>query len=98
MYFNVLALAVFTRSPAAYDALKGFKLLQLPSVRTLKHYIDANLEGNCMERLEDERRNYLVMLEQKKADLEQKRLMRQGRHTAICVLLYYAGVKQHDYA
>ena len=41
---SFLALAVYTRSPAAYDALKSFKLLQLPRVRTLKYYIDANLE------------------------------------------------------
>lgn len=34
---------MYTRSPAAYEALKSFKLLQLPCVRTLKHYIDANL-------------------------------------------------------
>ena len=34
-----------------------------------------------MKRLEDERRHYLVMLEQKKADLQQKRLLQQGRYT-----------------
>ena len=52
----LLALAVFTRSPAAHEALESFKLLQLPSVRTLKHYIDASLEGlgNCMKREEIE--------------------------------------------
>ena len=89
---NTLALAVFTRSPAAYEALKSFKLLQLPSVRTLKYYIDANLEGagDCMNRLEDERRHYLLMLEKKKTDLEQKKLLQQGRHTLwfrkFCVL------------
>lgn len=96
MYINgicSLALAVFTRSPAAYEALKSFKLLQLPSVRTLKYYIDANLEGagDCMKRLEDERRHYLVMLEQKQAGLEQKRLLRQGRLTCkfLCTVHVY---------
>ena len=41
--------------------------IQRPSVRTLKYYIDANLEGpgDCMKR-EEERKHYLVMLEQKK--------------------------------
>ena len=65
------ALAIFTRSPAAYDALKSFKLLQLPSVRTLKYYIDANLEegGDCLKRLEEERRHYVLMKEQKKQEL-----------------------------
>lgn len=85
------ALAVFTRSPAAYEALKSFKLLQLPSVRTLKYYIDANLEGagDCMQRLEDERRHYLAMLEQKKADLQQKRLLKQGRLTCWSLFCVY---------
>jgi len=40
----ILALAVYTRSPAAYDALRSFYLLQFPCVRTLKFYIDYNLE------------------------------------------------------
>ena len=31
------ALAVYTRSAAAYEGLKSFKPLQIPSVRTLKH-------------------------------------------------------------
>ena len=62
---------MFTRSPSAYEALKSFKLLQLPSVRTLK-YIDANLEkaGDCMKRLEDERKHYLEMVRNKKAELD----------------------------
>ena len=36
-------LAVYTRNPAAYEALQSFKLLQLPCVRTLKYYINFNL-------------------------------------------------------
>ena len=39
-----VALAVFTRSPAAYEALKSFGILQLPSVRSLKHFIGSNLD------------------------------------------------------
>ena len=66
--YTCIALAVFTRSPAAYDALKSFKLLQLPSRRTLKQYIDANLEeaGECEEHLEEERKRYLEMIEERK--------------------------------
>ena len=33
-----LALAVYTRSPAAYDELKSFGLIQLPSRATLQAY------------------------------------------------------------
>lgn len=65
---------MYTRSPAAYEALKSFKLLQLPSVRTLKDYIDGNLEdaGECIERLQEERRLYTVMIEQKRQDLKDR--------------------------
>lgn len=63
-----LALAVYTRSPAAYEALRNFKLLQLPSVRSLKFYINANLEsaGDSIPRLKESRKQYLVMIEEKK--------------------------------
>ena len=39
----ILALAVFTRSAAAYDVLKSFKILQLPSRSTLQSYTGAFL-------------------------------------------------------
>ena len=39
-----IALAVFVRSPAAYEALKSFKLLQLPSRATLQSYTGAFLD------------------------------------------------------
>ena len=82
----MVALAVFTRSPAAYEALRSFKLLQLPSVRTLKHYIDANLEeaGDCIKRLEEERKHYLAMVEKKK-DLEYKKFHQQGTCKLIVI-------------
>ena len=38
------ALAVYTRSPAAYTALKGFDILKLPSVSSLKYFTGANIE------------------------------------------------------
>lgn len=41
--FHFLALAVYARSPAAYDALKSFKILQLPSKSTLQSYTGAFL-------------------------------------------------------
>ncbi len=66
-YYICAALAVFTRSPSAYEALRSFKLLQLPCVRTLKHYIDANLEspGDSADRLQQSRRQYLSLIEEK---------------------------------
>jgi hypothetical protein len=63
-----LALAVYTRSPAAYEALKNFKLIQLPSVRTLKLYIDANIEsaGDSLLRLQHSWREYEAMVAEKR--------------------------------
>ena len=89
---KTIALAVYTRSPAAYEALKGFKLLQLPSVRTLKDYIDANIEdaGECMKRLEEERKLYLAMIEQMQQDLvDRKEGLLCGIHTAEMFILYF---------
>ena len=40
---TILALAVFTRSPAAYNALKSFKILQLPSRSTIQSYTGSFL-------------------------------------------------------
>ncbi|MCG8622792.1 MAG: hypothetical protein MJE68_12450 [Proteobacteria bacterium] len=39
------ALAVFVRSPAAYEALKSFNILQLPSRATLQEYTGAFLDS-----------------------------------------------------
>ncbi len=64
---------MFTCSPAAYEALKSFKLLQLPSVRTLKLYIDANIEdaGNSITRLKHKWKEYEAMLAETKRKKEQ---------------------------
>ena len=43
MYFIILALAVFVCSPSAYEALKSFNVLQLPSRSTLQAYTGAFL-------------------------------------------------------
>ena len=60
------ALAVYSRSPAAYEALKSFKLVQLPSVRTLKYYVDGNLEsaGDSTSRIMQSRKEYVAMVEE----------------------------------
>ena len=55
-----VALAVFTRSPAAYEALKSFNILQLPSVSIMKSYMRANREepGPVYHRLAEEKKKY----------------------------------------
>ena len=67
----IVALAVYTRSPAAYEALRSFKLLQLPCVWTLKYYIDFNLEkaGEVEKRLIEKKVQY-----DRLASLAQERL------------------------
>ena len=86
-----VALAVFTRSPAAYDALKSFKLLQLPSRRTLKDYIDAYLEGGgeCLERLEEERKQYLEMVDKKEEENEAKKLSKLMHVTYMLLVCFF---------
>ena len=72
IFIQTIALAVYTRSPAAYEALCNFKLLQLPSVRSLKFYIDANLEnaGDSVLRLKKSRRQYLELVAEKKNEVD----------------------------
>jgi len=57
MQFNLcifqIALAIFARSPAAYEALKSFEILQLPSRSTLQPYTGTFLHepgasGQCI--------------------------------------------------
>ena len=40
-----IALAIFTRSPRAYEALKSYQILKLPSVASLKHFTSANKQS-----------------------------------------------------
>ncbi len=49
MFTIILALAVFVRSPDAYEALKGFQLLQLPSRATQQAYTGSFIDdlGIC---------------------------------------------------
>ena len=64
---------MYSRSPAAYQALRSFKLLQLPCVRTLKFYIDSNLEGagDSVKRLQQCRVHYNALIEEKEKVLEE---------------------------
>lgn len=51
---NIIALAVYIRSPAAYEALKSFGVLQLPCRATLQSYTgaflhEAGANSSCIE-------------------------------------------------
>ena len=69
-------MAVYTLSPAAYEALKSFQLLQLPGIHTLKHNIDANLEqpGEVEQRLQEKKKQYDAMVTLSKQQLEEKKV------------------------
>ena len=64
-----VALAVYTRSPTAYEALKGMGILQLPSISALKAFTSFNVEqaGFSEERLSHARKQYNAMMEEKRA-------------------------------
>ena len=71
LYINVIlcfpALAIYTRSPTAYEALRGFGILQLPGVSSLKTFTSFNVEtpGFNEERLAYARRQYNAMVREK---------------------------------
>lgn len=54
-----LALAVYVRSPVAYEALKSFRVLQLPS-RSLQYFLSAttNAPGVNEKALSEQRNLY----------------------------------------
>ena len=56
----LVALAIYTRSPAAYKAFASLNLFQLPSTNTLKMYVRSNAEaaGEVEQRLVSERKKY----------------------------------------
>lgn len=60
------ALTVYSHSPAAFQALKDFSILQLPGLSTLKSYVRSNKEvpGECEKRLANERRHYNIKVEE----------------------------------
>ena len=55
-----VALVIFSRSPAAYEALESFEILTLPSISTLKTFMRANVEdpGPFYDRLAEEQKQY----------------------------------------
>ena len=58
-----IALAVYIRSPAAYEALRSFKILQLPSVTTLKTFKGPRLHQpginrDIQEYIQEQQVNY----------------------------------------
>ena len=59
------ALAVFVRSPAAYEALKEFNIMQLPSRATLQAYTGAFIHdaGACLESIAKQVENYHIFQE-----------------------------------
>ena len=94
---------MYSRSPAAYQALRGFKLLQLPCVRTLKYYIDSNLEsaGDSMERLQQCRVQYNALIEEKKKILEENSNKGDNYYyfslLGYYVCVYYVNVQDVDH-
>ena len=65
-----LALSVYIRSTAAYNALKSFPLLSLPSISTLRKFMKEKLHaaGECESFLADQRQRY----EKKKENLKKQ--------------------------
>ena len=71
-YINALyfiALAIFVRSPAAYEALKSFNILQLPSKSTLQSYTGAFLHspGANSSCIADQVAQFMIFCQQQKA-------------------------------
>ena len=60
-----IALAIFSRSKAAYEALKSLEMISLPSVSSLKQYMRA--KGPMYERMEEEKTKYAELCKLKLA-------------------------------
>ena len=62
----IIALAIYTRSPAAYEALKSFKILHLPSRSTLQAYTGAfhHASGANSACIKDQVAQYILYCEQ----------------------------------
>ena len=77
MCFNCTALAVYSRSRAAYEALKSFKLLQLPSKSTLQAYTGAFMHepGTSYQCIADQVAQFVVF---KAESVKQCKRMPQG--------------------
>lgn len=75
-------MAVYSRSPAAYEALKSFKLLQLPSKSTLQAYTGAFLHepGSSHQCIADQVAQFVVF---KAESVKQGKRMPQGDGVVI---------------
>ena len=69
----MVALAIYTQSPAAYEALKGFDILQLPSRSLLQSYPGAFLHdpGTSKKCIDDQVAQYVLF---------KSECQRQGKH------------------
>uniref|UniRef100_A0A1X7TCY2 Uncharacterized protein n=1 Tax=Amphimedon queenslandica TaxID=400682 RepID=A0A1X7TCY2_AMPQE len=65
-----IALAIYARSPAAYDALKSFNVLQLPSRSTLQSYTGAFLHqpGANHDSISEQVAQFLLHCHQRKQE------------------------------
>ena len=72
-----LALAVYTRSPAAYTAF-SFSILQLPSKRSLQAFVGANCDPPGVNEKIAEQRNLYDALKQQKLRSNKKEPQSKG--------------------
>ena len=79
---SYIALAVYARSPAAYNSLRSFRLLQLPSISVLQQYKSTYMEktGEIETRLKDESEIYQ---QRQKEAKEKGRLVPLGEGSLI---------------
>lgn len=65
-----VALAIYVRSPAAYEALKSFRLLQLPARSTLQAYTGAFLHepGISRDCIDDQLAKFILYCDQRKKE------------------------------
>lgn len=80
MLYTLLALAVYSRSPAAYEALKSFGILQLPARSTLQAYTgaflhDAGANSSCIA---DQVAQYLLFCHNLEKDGKKKSPKKDG--------------------
>lgn len=85
--FLLIALAVYTRSPAAYEALKSFGVLQLPSKSTLQSYTGAFLHepGTSSRCIADQVARYVVFKEEcRKQGIDQPKSIIKSLSCTVC--------------
>jgi len=58
---------VYTRSPSAFEALKGLKILQLPCSKVLKRFLKEGAEQSGIDE------DYFMAQEQKYTEFQNKR-------------------------